>query len=141
MGYKAKELTEEMLVKREERARKRRLQAAKKAEENKNQTIERLTKTSKAKVKTLRERKAKGVVVPTVCYRNTADGITVSFPTGAALPLLPSLSPPPPPVTTCGVSGCPNLKRYSCSRTGVPLCSLACYQKNLLLLPPPQVAV
>uniref|UniRef100_A0A8C4UKJ6 INO80 complex subunit B-like conserved region domain-containing protein n=1 Tax=Falco tinnunculus TaxID=100819 RepID=A0A8C4UKJ6_FALTI len=49
MGYKAKELTEEMLVKREERARKRRLQAAKKAEENKNQTIERLTKTNKAK--------------------------------------------------------------------------------------------
>ena len=32
MGYKAKELTEEMLVKREERARKRRLQAAKKAD-------------------------------------------------------------------------------------------------------------
>ncbi|KAJ6658523.1 hypothetical protein lerEdw1_019910 [Lerista edwardsae] len=140
MGYKAKELTEEMLVKREERARKRRLQAAKKAEENKNQTIERLTKTSKAKVKTLRERKARGVVVPTVCYRSAADGVTVSFPAGAPMPLLPSLPPPLPAPTHCGVSGCPNLKRYSCSRTGVPLCSLACYQKNLLL-PPPQVAV
>uniref|UniRef100_A0A8C3C2D2 INO80 complex subunit B-like conserved region domain-containing protein n=1 Tax=Cairina moschata TaxID=8855 RepID=A0A8C3C2D2_CAIMO len=51
MGYKTKEMTEEMLVKREERARKRRLQAAKKAEENKNQTIERLTKTNKAKAR------------------------------------------------------------------------------------------
>lgn len=131
MGYKAKELTEEMLVKREERARKRRLQAAKKAEESKNQTIERLTKTSKAKVKTLRERKTKGGAVPTVCYRNTAHSITVSFPAGAAFPLLPSVAPALPPPALCGVSGCSNLKRYSCSRTGVPLCSLACYKKNL----------
>ncbi|NXS46556.1 IN80B protein, partial [Balaeniceps rex] len=82
MGYKAKELTEEMLVKREERARKRRLQAAKKAEENKNQTIERLTKTNKAKVKTLRERKAKQAPCPVVHYCNAIDRITVSFPAG-----------------------------------------------------------
>lgn len=133
MGYKAKELTEEMLVKREERARKRRLQAAKKAEENKNQTIERLTKTSKAKVKTLRERKVKGLAAPTICYRSATDGITVSFPAGAAFPLLPSSAPARPVPTSCRVSGCPNPKRYSCSRTGVPLCSLACYKKNLLL--------
>lgn len=133
MGYKAKELTEEMLVKREERARKRRLQAAKKAEENKNQTIERLTKTSKAKVKTLRERKAKAAAAPMVSYRNAADGITVSFPLGVSAPLLPSLPPAVPLPTPCGVGGCPNLKRYSCSLTGVPLCSLACYKKNLLL--------
>ncbi|KAM6440389.1 INO80 complex subunit B [Liasis olivaceus] len=133
MGYKAKELTEEMLVKREERARKRRLQAAKKAEENKNQTIERLTKTSKTKVKTLRERKAKGVAVPTVCYRSAASGITVSFPPGASLPMLPSLPAVVPPPIPCGVLGCTNLRRYSCSRTGIPLCSLDCYKKNLLL--------
>ncbi|NXN93787.1 IN80B protein, partial [Rhinopomastus cyanomelas] len=135
MGYKAKELTEEMLVKREERARKRRLQAAKKAEENKNQTIERLTKTSKAKVKTLRERRAlKQAPCPVVHYCNTADCISVSFPPGMALPLLPMApaSTPPPPVH-CAVAGCPNLKRYSCSRTGRPLCSLSCYRRNLQL--------
>ncbi|XP_014397730.1 PREDICTED: INO80 complex subunit B [Myotis brandtii] len=45
-GCPAPALTEEMLLKREERARKRRLQAARRAEEHKNQTIERLTKTS-----------------------------------------------------------------------------------------------
>ncbi|KAK9398483.1 INO80 complex subunit B [Crotalus adamanteus] len=133
MGYKAKELTEEMLVKREERARKRRLQAAKKAEENKNQTIERLTKTSKAKVKTLRERKAKSAAVPTVSYHSAASGITISFPPGTSLPVLPSLPRVVPPPMPCGVIGCPNLKRYSCSRTGIPLCSLDCYKKNLLL--------
>ncbi|XP_070612874.1 INO80 complex subunit B [Erythrolamprus reginae] len=133
MGYKAKELTEEMLVKREERARKRRLQAAKKAEENKNQTIERLTKTSKAKVKTLRERKAKSTALPTVRYRSAASGITVSFPPGTSLPVLAPLPRAVPPRMPCGVVGCPNLKRYSCSRTGTPLCSLDCYKKNLLL--------
>ncbi|XP_053884872.1 INO80 complex subunit B [Malaclemys terrapin pileata] len=133
MGYKAKEMTEEMLVKREERARKRRLQAAKKAEENKNQTIERLTKTNKAKVKTLRERKAKQAPCPMIRYCNAADRITVSFPPGVTLPLPPCAPPPVPAPTTCGVSGCPNRKRYSCSRTGVPLCSFACYQKNLQL--------
>ncbi|KAM9663203.1 INO80 complex subunit B [Morphnus guianensis] len=133
MGYKAKELTEEMLVKREERARKRRLQAAKKAEENKNQTIERLTKTNKAKVKTLRERKAKQAPCPVVHYCNATDRITVSFPVGMALPLLPAPAPPVPPPVLCGVAGCSNHKRYSCSRTGLPLCSLACYRRNLQL--------
>ena len=68
MGYKEKEMTAEMLQKREERARKRRLQAAKKAEENKNQTIERLTKTSKAKIKSMKERKSKQTQVPMVRY-------------------------------------------------------------------------
>lgn len=133
MGYKTKEMTEEMLVKREERARKRRLQAAKKAEENKNQTIERLTKTNKAKVKTLRERRAKQAPCPVVHYCNAADRITVSFPAGMALPLLPTPAPAVPPPALCGVSGCSNHKRYSCSRTGLPLCSLACYKKNLRL--------
>ncbi|NXU53779.1 IN80B protein, partial [Turnix velox] len=133
MGYKAKELTEEMLVKREERARKRRLQAAKKAEENKNQTIERLTKTNKAKVKApLRERKAKQAPCPVIHYCNAIDRITLSFPPGLALPLPPAPALPPPPIL-CGVSGCPNRKRYSCSRTGLPLCSLACYRRNLQL--------
>ncbi|XP_061297012.1 INO80 complex subunit B [Pezoporus flaviventris] len=135
MGYKAKELTEEMLVKREERARKRRLQAAKKAEENKNQTIERLTKTSKAKVKTLRERRARPAPCPVVHYRNAADRITVSFPVGMALPLLPASVPAVPPVPVlCSVAGCGNVKRYSCSRSGRPLCSLACYRRNLQLM-------
>ncbi|XP_006035782.1 INO80 complex subunit B [Alligator sinensis] len=133
MGYKAKALTEEMLVKREERARKRRLQAAKKAEENKNQTIERLTKTSKAKVTALRERRARPAPCPMVRYCSRADGAALCFPPGVASPLVPCAAPAPPLPTLCGVRGCPNPRRYACSRTGLPLCSLACYRKNLLL--------
>lgn len=34
-------------------------------------------------------------------------------------------------VVLCGVENCENPKRYSCSKTGIPLCSLECYRKNL----------
>ncbi|XP_054916241.1 INO80 complex subunit B isoform X2 [Poeciliopsis prolifica] len=133
MGYKEKEMTAEMMQKREERARKRRLQAAKKAEENKNQTIERLTKTSKAKIKSLKERKSKQNQCPMVRYSDSAQGIAISFPAGVPTPV-PAPPPPPPLVpVNCGVTGCTNFKKYSCSKTGVPLCSLECYRKNLRL--------
>ncbi|XP_062349244.1 INO80 complex subunit B-like isoform X1 [Cinclus cinclus] len=135
MGAKAKEVTEEMREKREERARRRRLQAARKAEESKNQTIERLTRTHKAKVRALRERRARPAPCPVVHYRSAADGITVSFPVGLPLPLPPATAPPVPPTQPCAVPGCHNPKRYSCARTGRPLCSLSCYQRNLQLRP------
>ncbi|XP_035609250.1 INO80 complex subunit B isoform X1 [Oncorhynchus keta] len=134
MGYKEKEMTAEMMQKREERARKRRLQAAKKAEENKNQTIERLTKTSKAKIKSMRERKSKQAQCPMVRYCDSAQGMGISFPKGVLAPTPAPPCPPPPAPVGCGVNGCSNLKRYSCSKTGIPLCSLECYKKNLVLV-------
>lgn len=134
MGYKEKEMTAEMMQKREERARKRRLQAAKKAEENKNQTIERLTKTSKAKIKSMRERKSKQSQVPMVRYSDSVQGMAISFPTGVVAPTPATPYPPPAAPVNCGVSGCTNVKKYACSKTGVPLCSLECYKRNLLLV-------
>uniref|UniRef100_A0A671MVB8 INO80 complex subunit B n=1 Tax=Sinocyclocheilus anshuiensis TaxID=1608454 RepID=A0A671MVB8_9TELE len=121
MGYKEKELTAEMMQKREERARKRHLQATKKAEENKNQTIERLTKTSKAKIKSMKERRSKQAQLPMVMYSSNVQGSAVSYPAGISVP-------------TCSMSGCSNLKKYSCSKTGTPLCSLVFYRKNLMLV-------
>ncbi|XP_032807818.1 INO80 complex subunit B [Petromyzon marinus] len=143
MGYKEKEMTAEMLMKRAERARTRRLQAARKAEESRKQTIERLTKTGRAKS----GGKAGGRVgalgrrwpmAPTVRYSSSAsEGTTVSFPPGFPLPALLGPAPAPPPAPSqaldCGVPGCTNRKRYSCAKTGVPLCSLECYRKNLVL--------
>lgn len=122
------------MQKREERARKRRLQAAKKAEENKNQTIERLTKTSKAKIKSLKDRRSKQSQCPMVRYRDSAQGIAISFPSGVSTPGPAPLRPPPVALVSCGVSGCSNRKKYSCSKTGVPLCSLECYKRNLLMV-------
>ncbi|KAK5858641.1 hypothetical protein PBY51_002766 [Eleginops maclovinus] len=134
MGYKEKEMTAEMMQKREERARKRRLQAAKKAEDSKNQTIERLTKTSKAKIKSMRERKSKLNQSPMVRYKDNALGVAISFPTGVPAPTPTPPSAPPAAPVNCGVNGCTNLKRYACSKTGVPLCSLECYKRNMLLI-------
>lgn len=134
MGYKEKEMTAEMMQKREERARKRRLQAAKKAEESKNQTIERLTKTSKAKIKSMREKKSKQSQCLMVRYSDSARGMAISFPTGVPTPAPEPPRPPPPAPVNCGVNGCPNIKKYCCSKTGVPLCSLECYKRNLLLV-------
>lgn len=133
MGYKEKEMTAEMMQKREERAKKRRLQAAKKAEENKNQTIERLTKTSKAKIKSMKERKSKQSQCPMIRYSDSVLGVAISFPTGVPTPLAAAPRPPPAAPASCGVAGCTNLKKYSCSKTGIPLCSLDCYRRNLLV--------
>ncbi|KAG9460244.1 hypothetical protein GDO78_023110 [Eleutherodactylus coqui] len=127
------EMSQEMLVKREEKARKRRLQAAKKAEESKKQTIERLTKTSKSRgtKPTSGRRGGRQPLCPTVRYQNNAHSITVSYPPGVPCPVPaePRLALPAPQL--CGAPGCANPKRYSCSKTHVPLCSLECYRRNL----------
>ncbi|XP_078600139.1 INO80 complex subunit B-like isoform X1 [Branchiostoma floridae x Branchiostoma japonicum] len=131
-GYKPKEETEEMIQKRRQRAQKRRMQAAKKNEESKKKTVERLlkreaTKQKQQKAKTVR---SKGHI-PIVTYINSHDKVTLSFPPGVTYPLTPQVTPPPPkPQQKCGVPGCTKQKRYSCSKTGVPLCSLECYRKN-----------
>lgn len=39
---------------------------------------------------------------------------------------------PPCDQKMCGVDGCENPKKYSCSKTGLPLCSLQCYKANQL---------
>ncbi|XP_069832334.1 INO80 complex subunit B [Dendropsophus ebraccatus] len=129
------EMSQEMLVKREEKARKRRLQAAKKAEESKKQTIERLTKTSKSRgaKPTSGRRGGRQPPCPTMRYQNTAHSITVSYPPGVPYPTPAEPRAALPAPRLCGTPGCSNPKKYSCSKTGVPLCSLECYHRNLAL--------
>ncbi|KAL0619895.1 INO80 complex subunit B [Plecturocebus cupreus] len=138
-GCPAPALTEEMLLKREERARKRRLQAARRAEEHKNQTIERLTKTAapsgrggRGAARGERRGGRAAAPAPMVRYCSGAQGSTLSFPPGVPAPTAvsprPSPSGPPP---RCSVPGCPHPRRYACSRTGQALCSLQCYRINL----------
>ncbi|KAM4053294.1 INO80 complex subunit B [Anomaloglossus baeobatrachus] len=128
------EMSQEMLVKREEKARKRRLQAAKKAEESKKQTIERLTKTSKsrgAKPAASGRRGGRQPPCPTIRYQNNAHSITMSYPPGVPHPVPAGPRAALPAPQLCGAPGCSNPKKYSCSRTHIPLCSLQCYHKNL----------
>lgn len=36
-----------------------------------------------------------------------------------------------PLAVQCGVEDCTNMKKYCCSKTGMQLCSLECYRKNI----------
>lgn len=127
-GCPAPALTEEMLLKREERARKRRLQAARRAKEHKNQTIERLTKTAApsgrggrgaARGERRGGRAAAPAPAPMVRYSSGAQGSTLSFPPDVPTPAAVAQRPAPSgPAPRCSVPGCPHPRRYACSRTG-----------------------
>ncbi|KAK2177807.1 hypothetical protein NP493_577g00005 [Ridgeia piscesae] len=71
---------------------------------------------------------------PAVRYINSQHVISISLPPGLSFPMQQQVSlGPPKPAVKCGVPGCDSNKRYTCAKTGIPLCSLACYKKNLSL--------
>lgn len=125
------ENSEEAVKRRKQRAKKRKQQMEKQIEEDKAQTIDRLlnkqVKSRKEAEKQKRIRKAK---VPRVTYLNNKDGVSISFPVNMDVPFEKRLlEGPPKQEVTCAVEGCSNIKRYSCSKTKLPLCSLECYKK------------
>lgn len=70
------------------------------------------------------------VKVPSVTYKVTASQRLLSYPVGMVYPLAKSVkSEPPPSPMLCAVCKS-HPKKYSCSRTKRPLCSLACYKAN-----------
>lgn len=132
-GYRQVELTEEQVLKRQQRAKKRRQQAHEKREKDKKQTLDRLLKKQESKNKSMKTKTTKKSNAPKVHYVNNHHGITISVPAGIQFPFVAEKASPPKPKTLCGVKGCSNLKKYSCSKSGVPLCSLACYKINSVI--------
>lgn len=123
-------LTAEDIERSKEKAQKRKALADEKREKDKKKTMERLLKKQDSKmVKSTKMRPVKQQL-PVISYRNTAEKITLSFPLNIEFPQRKPPIEPPKPVL-CGISGCKNTKRYSCSKTNVPLCSLECYKKNV----------
>ncbi|XP_053375956.1 INO80 complex subunit B-like [Mercenaria mercenaria] len=136
-GYRQVELTEEQLKRREQRANKRKQMAQEKREKDKRQTIDRLLKKQESRLK--KGRGGRKTDAPKVTYINNTSGISISVPEGIQFPFEAQKSEKPPPRPKCAVKSCKNDKKYSCSKTGVPLCSLECYKKNLIshkLTPP-----
>ncbi|OWF36417.1 INO80 complex subunit B-like [Mizuhopecten yessoensis] len=129
-GYKQVELTEEQQLKRVQRAKKRRQQAHEKREKDKKLTLDRLLKKQDSKKKGKGFKRAN---IPRFRYTNNQSRITISVPVGFQLPFTAQTTRPPKAKEYCSISGCKNVKKYACSRTGVPLCSLGCYKKNSLL--------
>jgi len=134
-GAKKKVVSEEL--QQEQRAiksQKRKELELVKREEDKKKTMDRLLQKKDSKAAKLIKATSKrltGHNVPKWTYKINADGPTLSVPVGADYPVHPTkISDPPAPIK-CSVSDCQNAKRYNCSRTGKPICSLACYNKNL----------
>lgn len=131
-GYREKVLTPEMLQKKAIKSQKRKQQADEKREKDKKRTMDRLLKKHESKSKINAKGRMTRKTVNNIIYISKNDKLSLLFPEGVEFPLKKSLIKPPPAQKMCGVDGCENPKKYSCSRTGVPLCSLQCYHANQL---------
>lgn len=131
-GYKEKVMTAEAIQKAALKSLKRKQLADEKREKDKKKTMERLLKKQESKAsKIIGKGKPSRRQVPLVTYRLTLEGSSISMPLGEDFPLHQMKKSEPPPIITCGIPHCTQIKKYSCSKTGIPLCSLQCYKSNL----------
>jgi len=90
--------------------------------------------SSKAFILKLPSDKPKTLSDAKIIYLRRAGpgGRTITFPPGMDIPIRNTVSPLEHPVfIKCSVEGCANRKKYACSKTSAPLCSLACYKVNM----------
>ncbi|CAB3388106.1 Hypothetical predicted protein [Cloeon dipterum] len=134
-GYKEKVITEEMMQKRALKLQRRKQQAEEKREKDKKMTMDRLLKKQASKAnRPVTKKSSNFSQEPLLLMVNNENETTISFPLGMQCPIQESKPKPlPPPAAKCRVEGCQNRKRYSCSKTGVPLCSIECYKTNLAI--------
>ena len=66
---------------------------------------------------------------PVITYRVTATQRQLLYPRGVDYPLAAQKAVPKPAVVLCSICNV-QPKKYSCSKTRKPLCSLACYKAN-----------
>lgn len=129
-GFKEKVVTEEMLAKKAMKTQKRREQAQEKREEDKKKTVDRLLKKQDSKIAKISRQKFSKKEIPVYSYINNTEMVGLSVPVGFPFPLEAQCEKEKPLVIRCGAPGCSNVKKYNCSKTGIPLCSLQCYKLN-----------
>ncbi|XP_032667526.1 INO80 complex subunit B-like isoform X2 [Odontomachus brunneus] len=133
-GYKEKVMTAEAIQKAALKSLKRKQLADEKREKDKKKTMERLLKKQESKAsKVISKGRLSKRQVPLVTYRLTIEGSSISLPPGEDFPLRSAKEKSLPKQVFCGVNHCRKPKRYTCAKTGVPLCSLQCYKANLIL--------
>ncbi|XP_013106830.1 INO80 complex subunit B [Stomoxys calcitrans] len=132
-GYKEKEKpqTAEEIQKAALKILRRKQQADEKREKDKKKTMDRLLKKQESKNRSSAKPKTAKEAIPVISYRNTAEGSFLNLPLGMEFPLQPQTPKEPPPKQLCGIQGCGQPKVYNCSKTNMPLCSFACYRKNV----------
>ena len=139
-GLKRKpdEETEEARRIKEIKSQKRKEVELERREQDKKRTMEKLLKKKETKLSSLAGpssgkavEKAATSSGPVVSYRSSAQETALSFPPGMKFPMSAATALEPRPRDICSVKGCLNLKKYSCSKTGKPLCSIECYKINM----------
>lgn len=131
-GYKEKVMTAESIQKAAIKSLKRKQMADEKREKDKKKTMERLLKKQDSKnVKNTQRTKPQRGNEPTIIYKTNKHETFIALPPRVGFPLEPQFPREYPEPILCGVNGCSEEKRYNCSKTGVPLCSLYCYRENL----------
>ncbi|CAH0406422.1 unnamed protein product [Chilo suppressalis] len=134
-GYKEKVMTAEAIQKAALKSQKRKQLADEKREKDKKKTMDRLLKKQESKnFKNAQKGKPVRKLEPMILYKNNNNGATLSLPLGIPFPIdaKPPIEAPKP--VKCGIEGCPNIKKYNCSKSGIPLCSLECYKKSYMAL-------
>ncbi|CAG9783841.1 unnamed protein product [Diatraea saccharalis] len=132
-GYKEKVMTAEAIQKAALKSQKRKQLADEKREKDKKKTMDRLLKKQESKnLKNAQKGKPIRKLEPMIVYKNNHKETSLSLPPGISFPI--EAKPPreaPKPVK-CAIENCENLKKYNCSKSGLPLCSLECYRQNLI---------
>lgn len=123
-------MTAEAIQKAAIKSLKRKQLADEKREKDKKKTMERLLKKQDSKAAKQAKLKVTKSAVPSVVYRQNQDVTLLSFPEEYDYPLKPQVASEPAKIKYCRMD-CGNLKKYSCAQTGVPLCSLKCYKRNI----------
>lgn len=133
-GYKEKVLTAEAIERAQVKSAKRKMLADEKREKDKRKTMDRLLKKQESKLNRVNKSRQLKPGVPIITYKSTREGCLLILPPdfnlqlGGGAPHTQDESEKKSPL--CGVCQ-KESRRYDCSKTNVPLCSLQCYQENL----------
>lgn len=112
------------------KAKKRKEIESEKKEKIKKKTLDTLLKKKDSKAAKQLKTSKSVREAPKIVYKQNSTGAQLSFPAGCSYPLAGQPRRDPPPRVLCSVCRA-SPRKYSCSLTGIPLCSLECYKKNL----------
>lgn len=143
-----RKLTEEELLKRSEKSRRRKMQRDQQLEESKTETIQKLLQKQSTRSRKMAAVDAAtaesvmlvgnstpdaNVILPTanrIVYRNDSQlGPLIILGSKVSFEPQPAGNIKTRDLQLCGVQGCKNPKRYTHSKLHIPICSLSCYRK------------
>lgn len=129
-GYKEKVMTAEAIERAQVKSAKRKQLADQKAARDRQRTMDRLLKKQESKLCKVGNHKAKQRTgEPIITYKSTRDHQSlVTFPADYDLGVFTGKGMTVVDEKLCAM--CDTPKRYNCSKTNTPLCSLRCYQEN-----------